>query len=96
MKHFHIVLDDSKDIERVARTLIGKSIGLCLSGGGAKGNAHIGVYKALIENDIPIDTVCGTSAGGIIASLIASGHSPDKIIELLKISYSNNAFKEYT
>ena len=96
LKHFHIALDDSKDIDRVARTLIGKSIGLCLSGGGAKGNAHIGVYKALIENGIPIDTVCGTSAGGIIASLIASGHSPDKIIELLKISYSNNVFKEYT
>ena len=95
-KHFHIALDDSKDIARVARTLIGKSIGLCLAGGGAKGNAHIGVYKALIENGIPIDTVCGTSAGGIIASLIASGHSPDKIIELLKISYSNNVFKEYT
>jgi len=95
-KHFHIALDDFEDITRVARTMIGKSIGLCLAGGGAKGNAHIGVFKALIENGIPIDTVCGTSAGGIIASLIAAGHSPDKIIELLKISYSNNIFKEYT
>jgi NTE family protein/lysophospholipid hydrolase len=95
-KHYHIALEDSKDIDRVARTIIGKSIGLCLAGGGAKGNAHIGVYKALIENNIPIDTVCGTSAGGIVASLIASGYSPIEIIEMLKVSNSKNIFKEYT
>ena len=95
-KHYHIALDDPKDIDRVSRTLIGKSIGLCLAGGGAKGNAHIGVYKALLENNIPVDVVCGTSAGGIVASLIAFGHSPNKIIELLKESYSRKIFKEYT
>ena len=95
-KHYHIALEDAKDVDRVARTIVGKSIGLCLAGGGAKGNAHIGVYKALLENNIPVDTVCGTSAGGIIASLIASGYSPNKIIEMLKESYAKNVFKEYT
>jgi len=40
-----------------------QSVGLALSGGGAKGLAHIGVIKALEENDIPIDYVSGTSIG---------------------------------
>src|SRR5687768_7661198 len=40
-----------------------KKIGLALSGGGARGFAHIGAAKALIENNIPIDLIAGTSAG---------------------------------
>lgn len=56
-----------------------QSVGLVLSGGGAKGLAHIGVLKALEENDIPIDYVVGTSMGGIVAGCYASGMSPDEI-----------------
>jgi NTE family protein len=54
-------------------------VGLVLSGGAAKGIAHIGVLKALEENDIPIDYVVGTSMGGIIAGCYAAGMSPDEI-----------------
>lgn len=46
-------------------------IGLALSGGGAKGAAHIGVLQALKEEGIPIDYISGTSSGSIIASLYA-------------------------
>ena len=94
--HYHIALDNKNDFDRFARFLIGRNIGLCLAGGGAKGNAHIGVYKALIENNIPIDSVCGTSAGGIVASLIASGYDVNEIISILKESYARKVFKEYT
>lgn len=58
-------------------------VGLVLSGGGAKGIAHIGVIKALEENDIPIDCVTGTSMGAIIGSLYACGYSPDEMLSLI-------------
>ena len=54
-------------------------IGLVLSGGGATGFAHIGVLKALEENDIPIDFITGTSAGALVGSLYAVGYSPEQI-----------------
>ena len=54
-------------------------VGLVLSGGAAKGLAHIGVLKALEENEIPIDYVVGTSMGGIISGYYAAGLSPEQI-----------------
>lgn len=57
-------------------------IGLVLSGGGAKGIAHVGVIKALEENNIPIDYVTGTSMGAIVGSLYSCGYSPEKMMEL--------------
>ena len=48
---------------------VAQKVGLVMSGGGAKGAAHIGVIKALEENNIPIDYVAGTSIGAIIGSL---------------------------
>ena len=48
------------------------SFGLCLSGGGVKGAAHVGVIKALEENNIKIDYISGTSSGSIVAALYAS------------------------
>lgn len=56
-----------------------QKIGLVLSGGGATGLAHIGVLKALEENNIPIDYITGTSAGAFVGSLYASGYSPEQI-----------------
>jgi len=54
-------------------------IGLALSGGGAKGFAHVGVLKVLEEMNIPIDYVAGTSMGAVVGALYASGMSPDEI-----------------
>ena len=53
-----------------------KGVALTLSGGGAKGLYHIGVIRALEENDIPIDYISGTSMGAIVAGLYAAGYSP--------------------
>ncbi len=61
-----------------------QSVGLVLSGGGAKGMAHIGVIKVLEENNIPIDYVAGTSIGAIVAGLYASGYSTDEMEKLFK------------
>lgn len=54
-----------------------------MSGGAAKGMAHIGMLKALEENEIPIDYVVGTSMGGIIAGCYAAGLSPEQIEEVM-------------
>lgn len=56
-----------------------EKIGVVLSGGGASGLAHIGVLKALEENNIPIDYICGTSMGALIGSMYCMGYSPDEI-----------------
>lgn len=56
-----------------------QKVGVVLSGGAAKGLAHIGVLKALEENGIPIDYVVGTSMGGIVAGCYAAGMSPGEI-----------------
>ncbi|RLD63634.1 MAG: hypothetical protein DRJ01_03225 [Bacteroidetes bacterium] len=61
-----------------------QKVGLVLSGGGAKGIAHIGVIKALEENGIPIDYVAGTSMGAIIGGLYAIGLSPEEMKDLIK------------
>lgn len=60
------------------------SFGLCLSGGGVKGAAHIGVLKALEEENIRIDYIGGTSSGSIVAALYASGYNSDDIYYIFK------------
>ncbi len=58
-------------------------VGLVLSGGGAKGIAHIGFIAALEQDSIPIDCIAGTSMGAIVGSLYASGYSPQQMMELI-------------
>jgi NTE family protein len=59
-------------------------IGLVLSGGGARGGAHVGVLKALEEIGVPIDYIAGTSMGAIIGGFYAAGYNAAEIEELLK------------
>ncbi len=59
------------------------TVGLVLSGGGARGFAHIGVLKVLEENRIPVDFVGGASMGGLIGALYALGKTPDEIEQLV-------------
>jgi len=58
-------------------------VGLVLSGGGARGLAHIGVIKLLEENNIPIDFIAGTSAGAVVGSMYAQGYSAEEMIRLV-------------
>ncbi len=59
------------DFARLARRLCGKSVGVVLGGGGARGCAHVGVLRALEERGIPIDIVGGTSIGSFVGGLYA-------------------------
>ncbi len=65
-------------------TASAQKVGLVLSGGGARGITHIGVIKALEENNVPIDYITGTSMGAIVGSMYAMGHTTDEVIEILK------------
>ena len=59
-------------------------IGLCLSGGGIKGVAHIGVIKALEEENIKIDYISGASSGSIVASMYAMGYNSDEMLQMFR------------
>ncbi|GAB2602149.1 patatin-like phospholipase family protein [Spirosoma areae] len=61
-------------------------IGLVLSGGGARGIAHLGVSKALLEMGIGFDQIAGTSAGAITGALLAQGYSPDEGLKIIESS----------
>lgn len=69
--HSHVRDGNRGDIARLARLVTGRAVGLVLSGGGARGFAHIGVVRAMREAGLPIDLVGGTSMGAIVAAGVA-------------------------
>lgn len=69
-------------MDSIRTTLHRPTVGLVLSGGGAKGAAEVGVLKYIEELGIPIDLVCGTSIGGLIGGLYSVGYTPDDMQEL--------------
>ncbi|MGA0600379.1 patatin-like phospholipase family protein [Caulobacter sp. KR2-114] len=70
---FQIRLGHAPDTERLARVITGQSVGLVLSGGGARAYAHVGAIQALHERRVPIDFVCGVSMGAIVGAGLAMG-----------------------
>jgi len=68
---FQIRDGDGVDLARMARVYTGRSLGLALSGGGARAYAHVGVVRALAEMGVPVDFVGGTSMGAVIAAGVA-------------------------
>ncbi len=79
----HVRSGSSADIGRLARLASGHGYGLVLSGGGARGFAHLGVLRALTERGVPVDEVAGCSMGAIVAALIALGGDDDELWEIV-------------
>jgi predicted acylesterase/phospholipase RssA len=95
--HFHVRRRHPDDFERVARLLTGEATALVLSGGGARGMAHIGVIAGLLEAKVTIDAIAGTSMGAVIAAWFAEGHPPDAMVELAREFFvRRKPMKEYT
>ena len=95
LNHHHIRHGD--DIERLARLLIGRSIGLVLSGGGARGFAHIGVVRALREAGMRLDFVGGTSIGAIIGAGVAADWTNEEMFENYRRSFvDGKPLSDYT
>ncbi len=66
-------------VDRLARIIAGKSVGLVLSGGGARAYAHIGAVKAMRDAGVPIDFICGASMGAVVAACVAMGWSQEEM-----------------
>ena len=90
---FMIILPDADSAEQASLPERPR-IGLVLSGGGARGLAHIGVIKFLDEMRIPIDCISGTSMGAIVGGLYASGLSPDELQKIVTSLEWNDAFRD--
>ena len=80
-------LTQGDDGARLARYLTGEDVALVLSGGGARAFAHIGAVRALRAAGIPIDAVCGTSMGAIIAAGVASGWDDGELDERMRAAF---------
>jgi NTE family protein/lysophospholipid hydrolase len=85
--YHHVRENRMADYQRLARIVTGRATGLVLSGGGARGSAHIGVLRALIECGIEIDHIGGNSMGSIVAAGHALGLDPEGIGRLIKEMY---------
>jgi predicted acylesterase/phospholipase RssA len=77
-------INSEKDVSRVVRHLTGNANGLVLSGGGAVGVAHIGVLRALNENNIPVDLIGGTSMGALIAAAYSLELTIEEMTQILE------------
>ena len=93
--HHHVV--DESDMGRLARLLTRRGVGLVLSGGGARGFAHLGVIRALREARVPLDFVGGASFGAIIAAGIAMGWDDAEMVLRYRRSFvDTNPVNDYT
>ena len=93
-RHYHIDVNSSADIERLARHFSGKTTAIALGSGGARGFAHIGALRALQECGIPVDVIGGTSIGSMVASFHALGFDVDTMTDYLTELYRRNS--DYT
>lgn len=86
--YHHMEMGNIKDMDRLARVITNRSLGIVLSGGGARGVAHIGVLQALLEENIEIDFIGGVSIGSIIAGAYAHGYSFDQMFHFAEKLFS--------
>ncbi len=85
------------DLPRIVRLMTHRAVGLVLSGGGARGFAHLGVVRALRENGVPIDMAGGSSMGGILAAGVAADWSDRQLFERFRRSFvETNPLSDYT
>ncbi|HEX9115394.1 MAG TPA: cyclic nucleotide-binding domain-containing protein, partial [Anaerolineae bacterium] len=82
--HHHIRWGRAADFAGFVRRITGRGLGLVLGGGGARGFAHIGVFKALAERGVDVDLVGGTSIGAILSATFAMGLDHDQTMDLAR------------
>src|SRR5207253_4472436 len=88
---FHLRRDNEGDIQRMGRILTGQSVGLVLSGGGARAYAHVGAVRALRERGVPIDFVGGASMGAIVAAGIAMGWDDAELDDRIRRAFVDSS-----
>ena len=88
--HLHIRPALDRDMARLARIQSRTAVGLVLAGGGARGFAHLGVYRALQEEGVEIDCVGGTSIGSVMAAYVASDQPLQAVMANAREAFRTN------
>jgi len=89
--------DERQDAMRLARVMAGRSVGLVLSGGGARAYSHIGAIRAIREKGIPIDFAGGSSMGAVIAACLAMGWDDNEIDRRIRKAFvESSPLGDYT
>jgi NTE family protein len=91
--HHHV--RSAPDFARTTRLAIGRGTGLVLSGGGARGLAHVGVIRALEEHNIQVDAIGGTSMGAIVAACAALEWDVTKLAKAWADTFSRQRFTDF-
>lgn len=94
-EHLHLRDGHAGDLARLARIQGGQAVGLVLAGGGARGLAHLGVWRALREHGIEIDRVGGTSIGSVMATLIAADLSEGEALALTRRAFGSRPTSDF-
>ncbi|HEX3753782.1 MAG TPA: patatin-like phospholipase family protein [Rhizomicrobium sp.] len=95
--HHHLRAGHTRDIHRLARFIAGRAVGLVLAGGGARGFAHIGIIKALMEAGVPFDHLGGTSMGAVIAAGVAQEWGVEELTERTRYVFvTHNPLNDFT
>jgi NTE family protein len=95
--HHHVRSGRPDDIKRLARFIAGRAVGIVLAGGGARGFAHIGVVKALVEAGVPFDNIGGTSMGALIAAGLACEWGIEELTDRMRTAFvDGNPLNDYT
>lgn len=93
--HVHVRLTQEADMARLARIQSRTAVGLVLAGGGAKGLAHLGLYRALQERGIAVDFVGGTSIGAVMAAMVGSGQPLSRLVPIARAAFAKNPTSDF-
>ena len=94
--YHHVRIDEQEHIARLTRRICGSARGLVLSGGGARGYAHLGVQKVIEQHGVTIDYIGGSSMGGLLGASIAMGYTCAEIEKLSAVFANKKALFDYT
>ncbi len=93
--HVHLRRGLDRDMARLARLLSRNAVGLVFAGGGARGFAHLGIWRALLEQGVEVDCVGGTSIGSVMAALVAADQPMERAVEVARKGFSGNPTGDY-
>jgi len=94
--HYHLMFGNQLLFQRMIRRIAGCATGLVLGGGGARGFAHVGAYRALSEGNVNIDYIAGSSMGALMGSLFATDHDDKDIKAIVKEQNFPRGLMDYT
>ena len=94
--HVHLRTGHAPDTARLARLVSRTATGLVLAGGGARGAAHAGVYRALSERGVPVDAIGGTSMGAVFGAVMAMDATPAQLTDTFARHFAANPTGDFT